>query len=128
MKKVWRLKRIYLCTISVLQFKKVFNRNLFLFFVKCLYIYTHTHIYIYIYTYIYIYPFCNRKNRKLAMTHCCQNSSLVLSLFKNILKYFFNVRNGQLHYFLNNDFFPVFVVRFQRAKKRVSNYSIKERL
>ena len=47
-----------------------------------------TYIYnIYIYIYIYIYiklKICNRKNRKLPMAHCCQNSSLVLSLFKNI--------------------------------------------
>ena len=82
MKKVWRLKSIYLYTISVLQFKKVFNRNLFLFFVKCLYIYTHTHIYIYIYiyTYIYICIYITKHNQNAQMHKTLETLLLIIKM------------------------------------------------
>ena len=46
--------------------------------------------------------FFNMKNWKLPMTYCCQNSNLVLSIFKNILKYCFNVKKCQLNHFFRN--------------------------
>ena len=51
---------------------------------------------------VFLFVFFNLKNQKLPTDHCCQNSNLVVSLFKNISKYCFNVKNSQLNYFLKN--------------------------
>ena len=44
------------------------------------------------------------------MTNCCQNSNLVLSLFKNILKQFFNYENCQLKNYKSKNQFRIAMV------------------